>query len=212
MVPCVCGASRRTGRKNDHKYNSRIVETAADTFLNWVRGSFQDDDDGAAWEQFFDTYIGVFLRDAAIFNYPSGMVGYYLQRASIPVPVTRNKFSGTFTLGPPNLRQTAVSQVSENIIGNFDDNLSNPFNVYGLINEDPGDGADYWVLTNDIFVLAGEPRNRLVWMTSSSVDGAPGTLDPIYEDQGNEDFPRNSVAPGRPVDAIDLTILFGVVL
>ena len=64
------------------------VETVADSFLSWVRSAFQSDSYGQNWIQFYADNIGMFLRNAVIYNYPGSMVQFYQDQPSPLIPQT----------------------------------------------------------------------------------------------------------------------------
>ena len=141
--------------------NRRIVETAADAFLNWVRDSFQDDDDGAAWEQFFDTYIGVFLRNAVVYN--NGNVDFYKAQGLIP----EDPFTGNISDFGSTYRVRMLPLASpDNEFGRVQDHLPMlGVEIYGWdINEsEPAVQNTYWVLVST-------NENWLFWVGSRALD------------------------------------------
>jgi len=151
--------------------NRRIVETAADAFLNWVRGSFQDDDDGAAWEQFFDTYIGVFLRNAAIYNYPGGMVQFYIDRGVIPaLPIT---FTKSLVLEDGTRVRLSRNTSVNNILYTTNrpgDLMPDSIQTHGIV----VDGSLYW-----LYIAEGSPQysGRLVWSINTIASDTPSLSD-----------------------------------
>ena len=184
-----------------HNADETNVETAADAFLNWVRGSFQDDDDGVAWEQFFDTYIGVFLRNASIYNYPEGSVRFYLEGGLIYEP------SETRPIDPTSLARIRLAPltVSSTDLGKaFDpnkpdeDNDLEQTNLFGWADVEQANGA-----TIRWFAIRFR-ETRLVWIADFGIIAQATDIaaqrrisNPLY------------LSPGRVFEADDLSTILG---
>jgi hypothetical protein len=132
------------------------VETAADAFLSWVRNAFEGGA-GQAWLNFFASpqhNIGLFLRNAVIYNYPGGNVQFYKDRGVIP--------QAAIALGTVNpiafqLRLTPDA-TADNVVGSSVADLPNPnVEIYGWLDIEPAPGQGYWLLVSD-------KDYRLVWV------------------------------------------------
>lgn len=166
------------------------IETVADAFLSWVRDAFGDaegESQACGWISFFANNIGKFLRNAVIYNYPGGMVQYYKDQGVLPSSPIAEIAKSTLSL---NVRQTPDILASNILYSSLTTNLANPVLIFGLINEDPGDGSPYWL-------LVGDSSNRLVWVASSSVDSQTVTLDSLRDIWG--EFNDGLISPDRLV-------------
>jgi len=188
-----------------HNADETNVETAADAFLNWVRGSFQDDDDGAAWEQFFDTYIGVFLRNAAIYNYKylgNGMRQFYTEQGLIGgVAITtfvKSSIVSNVRLSP----DTIVNNILYGTNTSYD-RLPNTLDIRGIF----VDSSNlYWLFINE---EASEFPGRLVWVERGGATGASLTvLNGLIAQYGQVDL-QQWIDPRAAFVQDHLTIILG---
>jgi hypothetical protein len=165
-------------------------ETVADAFLSWVQGAFQQDSYGENWQEFFTTYMGKFLRNAAIWQI--GVVAYYQSKDIIP---TISITPATRTFGSFSVRLTPAGD----ILGNSSTLLPAPgenINIFGWTDVFPIENAPYWLLVPD-------NENRLVWV-------APGAANHIQADlTSSNKIDPELLSPLRAFSNDDLDLLLG---
>ena len=169
------------------------IETVADSFLSWIRDAFEGTA-GTNWQQFYADNIGIFLRNATIYNYPGGMVQFYKDQGVIPQTSidTGNHTATSYSLrlAPQELDATSVASSST---------LPANFAIYGWM--DAGG-----VLSDDIstyWLLIADERNRLVWVASNGITHNPNNLN-----QQNAIDPT-PLDPSRSYNPDDLKVILG---
>ncbi|NWG16555.1 MAG: hypothetical protein HXY41_07960 [Chloroflexi bacterium] len=177
---------------------TRRSEITADSFLNWVRGAFEGAK-GDAWQDFFEgstRRIGMFLRNAVIYNYPGGMVQFYKDEGVIPqtsvTSATKTSTGYSVRSVPQELSVTEIGSTS-------DPEFPNTVEIYGWL--DAGgtlsDGVStYWLLVVD-------QENRLVWVASNGLQHNPSALN-----QQNQ-ITTTIMNPSRNYAATDLPMIVG---
>jgi hypothetical protein len=179
---------------------TRRAEITADAFLNWVRASFVDTK-GQAWLNFFEDAnqrIGMFLRNAVIWNYPGGMVGFYKDQGVIPqTPIaTSTSFAMNYSL------RLAPQEIDATLIGSSG-TLPSSVSIYRWLDAGGilGDGiSTYWLLIAD-------GSNRLLWIASAGIthDENQVKAEPPVSSQT-----VNHLNPSRSYDAdTDLIVIIG---
>jgi hypothetical protein len=192
-----------------------LLETAADAFLNWVRDqeylreyttsrsrrAFYDgdgEDEATAWIDFFADNIGMFLRNAAIYNYPGRMVQFYKDRNEIPEPEITD---GSLEIGFGNYGlHPSAKEITNVHWGTAAADLSdvNSIPIYGWVTptEAIGDGSSYWLLIAD-------SGNRLCWIEENAIDHNTNLLDSQNESDAM------LLSPDRPYSNTDLSVILG---
>lgn len=186
------------------------VETAADAFLNWVRDQeyqreyagtrsrcvfFNADGEtnAAAWITFFVNNMGMFLRNAAIYNYPDGMVHYFQGLGTILIT--------PITIGSPSsqsyILRLTPNTVDDNEVGDSLDGLSSVnIEIYGWLNIPPSVNEPYWLLVRD-------KANRVVWVAAGAVQHNANLI------QSSPETDFSSLDPSRDFIPSDLQALIG---
>jgi hypothetical protein len=163
---------------------TKLVEITADSFLNWARVSFEGTA-GQSWEGFYADNIGMFLRNAVIYNYPGGMVQFYKDQGIIPqTSIT----PGTRADDNANVRLTPIV-TDGNIVG-ISANVLNS-------NTNPSGSSPYWLLVED-------KDTRLVWVASNAISHDDTQITPQNEIANIE-----SLSPVRPYMDDDLLTILG---
>lgn len=174
------------------------VETVADAFLSWVRNVLEGSE-GQAWRSFFESpqnNIGMFLRNAIIYNYPGGMAQFYKDEGVIPqTSIT----PGTLIDDTANVRLTPVAGVTDNLLGIAANFLNPTLEIYGWTNINPSGSSPYWLLVAD-------KGNRLVWVASGAIQHV--AVD-ITTENKILDTEVELMAPSRSFQSSDLNTLLG---
>jgi hypothetical protein len=148
----------------------------------------------AAWIDFFADNIGMFLRNAAIHNYPGGMVQFYKHKGVIPQTsigtATRTATNYSVRLEPVEVDATAIAASGS---------LPTDNPIYGWL--DAGgvlsDGiSTYWLLIAD-------ESNRLVWIASNGIGHYPNIL------TSQNDVDPTPINPSRNYDDADFSTIIG---
>jgi len=143
---------------------------AADGFLNWVRNSFGDlsaENNAQKWRNFFSQNIGMFLRNAVIYEKP--VVQFYEDLSLIPQsPIaTFTKTSGVVNVRlTPNTTEDNIIYSTNNPSNPHTDVMPQTIEVYGLVFQ----GGLYWLFIPDgRWTQNGdiELTGRLVWSASN---------------------------------------------
>ncbi len=171
------------------------VETVADSFLSWVRSAFQSDSYGQNWIQFYADNIGMFLRNAVIYNYPGGMVQFYQDQPSPLIPqtslgiATRTASDYSLRLEPTELPASVIALSSS---------LPTYNPIYGWMDagQQLQDGSTYWVLIAD-------ELNRLIWIAANGIGHDPN----ILTSQNAVD--PTLINPSREYDSADMSTIIG---
>jgi hypothetical protein len=180
------------------------TKTAADAFLNWVRGTFEGTA-GAAWQEFFDENVGKFMRNATI--YWSGMTTHYIQNNIIRSTQTGSR-SFIEDQVWPNLRLIPVAGNSDNLIGAAPISQRNPLSskIYGWWQETPS--SDIWLLVDS----QSTDGKRLAWVIADGLDVEQNDLVDDSPPQGNRVADYDLLNPGRAFSDGDLCTLLGVLI
>ena|GEM_PF-1015303 len=172
--------------------NTDYVETAADSFLNWVINGFEGTA-GANWQAFYADNIGIFLRNATIYNYPGGMVQFYKDQGVIPQMAidtgTRTTTDYSVRLYPQPINATEITSTAS---------LPSTFPIFGWQEIDPplNDGSVYWLLIAD-------NNNRLVWAAEKAIGHDPNKLNTQNK------IDPTLLNPSRAYTNLDLSIIMG---
>jgi hypothetical protein len=178
---------------------TRRAEVTADSWLNWVRETFEGTK-GEAWLGFYEGdpedeedkgHIGMFLRNAVI--YGIGMVEHYQEQEMIPqTPIE----TGTRSVQSYILRLTP-NTVDDNQIGNSATELpATNIQIFGWLNIPPTIGEPYWLFVRDM-------QDRLVWVAAGAVQHNSTVI------QASPETNFSLFAPDRPYEDADLAILIG---
>lgn len=197
--PLLPGAEPRTSDDIGFDFTRR-GEITADSFLNWVRESF-DGTKGSAWLNFYEAEdvdnhrrIGMFLRNAVIYNYSGGMVQFYKDRGVIP---QLSLTIGTVDDDDANVRLTPTT-TDNNIVAVTANVLNlNSVPIYGWSDTNPSGSSPYWLLVEDSV-------SRLVWVASNAIDYDDTKITPQNEIDDIE-----VLSPVRPYNDTDFSIILG---
>jgi hypothetical protein len=190
-----------------HNRTQDSTETTADAFLNWVRGTFDQTDEGDAWRTFFATNIGMVLRNAAFYQKShrneSGIIAFYKGRGVV----------GDFLIGDVaeegiySLRVTA-EKLDTNKIGSMSSFLGarGKVAIYGWHQpSDPiPDGqktAPYWLLVSTNPPETAE-AGKLAWVASNGAVFTDADLK-----SKTKDVKLESLSPTRAFEVGDLDII-----
>ncbi len=168
------------------------------------RRPFSDDtgeSQATEWINFFLDKMGRFLRNAAIYHYPGGMVQFYKDQGVIPQVAIA---TGTVGLSRQLRLTSSEAQNANNTINKQSDTpnaLPNLVEVFGWYPPPQpenalSDGSPRWLLIVDT-------NNRLLWVASDAID--VGTTDV-------ETYPQADIATLSPAIAYiesDLQIILG---
>lgn len=169
------------------------TETTADAFLSWVRTAFQPDTFGQNWQQFFSTNIGIFLRNAVIWQ--QGMIAYYQSVYLIPESPTDTGSKANSRL----LRLTPVEPLNnDNIIGSSSALLPDNVEIFSWNTPSVpiSDGSPYWLLVGDV-------ENRLVWVASNGINHNVGLV------TSSPQIDASQITPNRAFSGSDINIIIG---
>ena len=169
------------------------VETVADSFLSWIRNAFEGTS-GTGWQNFYANNIGMFLRNAAIYSYPGGMVQFYKDQGVIPQTSidTGNQTTTDYSvrLYPQSINATEITSTAT---------LPSSFHIFGWQEIDPplNDGSTYWLLISD-------NSNRLVWVAEKAIGHDPNKLNTQNQ------IDPTLLDPSRSYENTDISIITGV--
>jgi len=177
--------------------STKLREITADSFLNWVRFSFEGTK-GQDWLNFYqdgNRRIGKFMRNAVI--YTLGMVQHYGSPSLAIIP--QSPLDSGISVAGSNVR-LMPDLAGASLIGGTD-SLPTTVAIYGWLSLPVGtslpDGSQYWLLLAD-------QASRLVWVAELGIQH-----DPSWRTTQNEINPT-PLDPSRSYTNTDLNVILGV--